>query len=385
VDERAAFVRIIESGEAVALTCRQFGISRQTGYKWLARYRESGEAGLLEQSRAPHSHGRRTAAPVVDALLALRRKHPTWGARKLIARLAVTRPNLKLPAASTAFDILKREGLVEARKRRRSSAPLTPPKHGASVPNDVWATDFKGEFKTRDGIYCYPLTIQDYVSRFCLDCRARESTRVKTAKDAFVAVFREHGLPAGILSDNGIPFASTGFSGLTGLSAWWVELGISIYRTEPGHPEQNGRLERFHRTLKKETTRPPKSNKCAQQRAFNRFRTSFNYERPHEALGNHTPADHYSESRTLLPRRTPPPDYESHLEIRRLNARGELQLNDFRFTVSGSLKGKEVALEPIDDGTWRLWFYRHPLGTFNERTGLLARPGFKMIVRPRKR
>lgn len=387
VDERLAFARLIESGEPMASTCRQFGISRQTGYKWFARYEEMGEAGLRDQSRAPQSHGRRTADHVVAALVALRRKHPSWGARKLVRRLGESEPRLKpeLPAKSTVFDILKREGLVKPRKRRRSVGPITPPKHGASTPNDVWATDFKGEFKMRDGRYCYPLTVQDYASRFCLGCRARDSTRVQTAKEAFADIFREHGLPKGILSDNGVPFASNGFSGLTELSAWWIELGISVFRTTPGNPQENGRLERFHRTLKKETTRPPSANKSAQQRAFNRFRYTFNHERPHESLDDDTPADHYRESKRSLPKRTPIPDYENHLEIRRLNGRGELQLHDFRFAVSAALRKREIALEPIEDDIWRLWFYRHLLGTFNVRTGLLARPGFKMIVNPRSR
>lgn len=200
----------------------------------------------------------------------------------------------------------------------------------------------------------------------------------------FEAAFREFGLPTTILSDNGAPFASATFSGLTHLSAWWLELGIQLRRIEPGRPEQNGRLERLHRTLKHETATPASFNMSTQQRVFNRFRDEFNNERPHEALDNETPASHFAPSSRPLPSRPPTPDYDSAFTPYRLNARGELQLNRFRFTVSSALKKKLIALEPIDDGVWKLWFYGHVLGSFNERTGVLSRPGLVQVLNRRR-
>ena len=382
LDERIAFVRLVADGEPMAALCRQFGISRQTGYKWWARFEEDGVEALADRSRRPRSHPNETPAHIVEVIIEARARHPFWGPRKLVAWLARKKPQLKLPAPSTVGSILKRNGLVSPRRTRRRAAP-TPRADQALDANDVWATDFKGEFRTRDGKYCYPLTIQDQASRFLLRCQARNSTRADTAKPIFETAFREHGLPRVMLSDNGIPFASATFAGLTTLSVWWLELGIELARIEPGHPEQNGKLERFHRTLKNETTKPPKGNLSAQQRAFNRFRDEFNHDRPHEALADKTPASSYTGSTRAFPDRIAAPDYDASFELRHLNARGELQLNRFRFCVSGALKHKQIALEPIEDGLWRLHFRHQLLGAFNERTGLLTRPGFAIQVKRR--
>jgi transposase InsO family protein len=282
---------------------------------------------------------------------------------------------LVLPAPSTAAAILKRAGMVADRKRRRRANPTGLPPNAAGTSNDVWGTDFKGHFKMGDGRYCYPLTMQDCSSRFFLRCQGMHNNTCEFAKPVYEDAFREYGLPNAILSDNGSPFGSATFSGLTDLSAWWVRLGIDVLRIEPGHPEQNGRLERLHGTLKLEATRPPKASLNAQQRVFNRFRREFNEERPHEAIGNMTPSSAYTPSTKSYPGRVPKPEYPGTFEVRRLNKNGEVHFQSYRFTISRSLRFDDVGFEAIEDGMWRVHFYALQLGTFNERAGVLSRPG----------
>lgn len=366
----------------MASACRRFGISRETGYKWWRRYEEGGEDALLDRSRAPRRHPNETPDAVVNLVLRARTKHPFWGARKLIAWLERKQPDVELPAPSTVAAILKRHGLVAPRRRRRRAAPTGHTVGDACAPNEIWATDFKGEFKTRDGRYCYPLTLQDYSSRLLLRCQGLRATAASGAQPIFKAAFREYGVPRAILSDNGSPFASASFSGLTPLSAWWLRLGITLMRIEPGHPEQNGRLERLHKTLKRETTEPPGGNLGAQQRRFNRFRDEFNNERPHEALNNATPSSCYVPSPRAYPETLPSPTYEPHVEVRRLNPNGEVHFKGYRFTISKALRHDDIAFAPVDDGVWRVLFYRHQLGTFDERSGVVARAGFAIRAKP---
>ncbi len=360
----------------MAAACRRFGISRPTGYKWLTRYEESGLSGLLDRSRAPWQHPNETAPEVVEVILDARRRHPRWGPRKLLGWLGPRHPGVALPAASTVATLLKKHGLVAPRRRRRTARPTGQGVVHPDAPNAVWATDFKGEFKTRDGRYCYPLTIQDTFSRFLLRCQGLRTCSTELARPVFLAAFREFGMPCGILSDNGSPFASASFSGLTRLSAWWVRLGIEVLRIEPGHPEQNGRLERVHRTLKEETACPPSRDIRAQQRSFNRFRDEFNEDRPHEALDDRTPSTAYNRSGREVPVKEPAPSYDGHFEVRRLNRNGEVSFNRHRFTVSKSICGEDIAFEPIGDGEWRVHYYSLKLGVFNERKSTVARPGY---------
>jgi len=258
VDQRVLLVsEFLKGEEQMAELCRAFGVSRKTAYKWVARYKDEGPAGLVDRSRAPLTHATRVAPVVLEALLEARRAHPRWGSRKVLAWLARKQPTLPLPAASTVSVIFAKYGLVRSKTARRRTPPYTDPFADADVPNRIWCADYKGHFRTRDGRRCYPLTVTDACSRMLLRCTALRSTRTRWAMPVFESVFREFGLPEKIRTDNGTPFASRGAGGLSQLSIWWTKLGIRHERIQPGHPEQNGRHERMHRTLKQETTRPP--------------------------------------------------------------------------------------------------------------------------------
>ncbi len=287
----------------------RYGISRKTGYKWLARFDQEGRAGLRERSHAPHRCPHQIADEVAEALCAVRRAHPSWGPAKLVDWLTLRRPGLPRPAVSTAGDLLARQGLAKRRRRRRRRRPHQHPgvvPIRTTAPNDLRTIDFKGQFKTRDGVYCYPLTIADQHARFLLAVHALPSTKAVGARHVFERVFREHGLPFAIRTDNGVPFANTRLHRLTQLNLWWLRLGITHQRIHPASPQENGAHERMHRTLKAEATRPPTGNLAAQQRAFRAFRQEYNQERPHAALGGDPPAAHYTHSSSEYPERLPP-------------------------------------------------------------------------------
>lgn len=301
MDQRIQFVLERRSGDmSMAALCRAFGISRQTGYKWLRRFAEVGELSKLsELSRRPKSHPSSTPPRMQRAIIDARRQHPHWGPRKLRAWLL--RRGVAAPAASTIGEILKRSGMVKPRRRRRRSTPSQQPFAACTAPNQVWCIDFKGEFRVGDGQWCWPLTITDAFTRFIICCCVVASPDTKSVRRVVTRVFKEFGLPSRIRSDNGVPFASTGAAGLSRLSAWWLKLGIELERIEPGKPQQNGRHERMHLTLKRETAMPPAPTLVAQQRRFDRFRHQFNFDRPHEALGNVTPGSLYCRSSRALP------------------------------------------------------------------------------------
>lgn len=366
--ERARFVALHEEGlYSMSELCARFAISRKTGYKWLARYQAEGLAGLEEQSRAPRSCPHRTPAKTEAALVRAREAHPHWGPKKLLPYLARTQPELPLPAQSTAGDVLKRQGLVQERKRRRKpthpgSMPLV-----AEAPNDVWMADFKGEFPTRNGTMCYPLTVTDASSRFLLLCHALGSTEQRGAAAVFTQLFAECGLPQAIRTDNGTPFASHAVGGLSRLNVWWTKLGIQHQRITPGCPQENGRHERMHRTLKAETTRPPAWDFPGQQERFDRFRSEFNEQRPHEALGQRTPASLYTPATRPLPRHLPEPEYAGHFAVRRVDANGCIRFRAERLFLSEVLIREHVGLEEVDEGLWSVFFYDVLLGRFHER------------------
>ena len=321
MEERMRFItRALHEDESFAQLCRQAGISRKTGYKWIERYEQGGPAGLEERRSIAGRNAKRLADAQVDAVVEVRHEHPTWGPKKIRARLLEL--GQEAPSSSAIGDVLKRHGLVHPRRRR----PHAPREFlGLTVgeqPNDVWCVDFKGDFRLGDKTRCYPLTISDFSSRYLLRCTALESTRDELATSVFESVFREFGLPEVIRSDNGVPFASTGIGGLTRLSIWWIKLGITPERIEPGHPEQNGRHERMHRTLKAEATRPPAENLTAQQRVLDRFRHQYNDIRPHEALEQKTPTSRYSVSRRTMPASLSSPRYEEPLITKRLDDHG---------------------------------------------------------------
>jgi putative transposase len=367
--ERVRFVTLHrESLYSMTELCQRFGISRRIGYKWLARCAAGGFPALEDQRRVPRSCPHRTSKAVEAALVQLRKQHPTWGPKKLLARLRQAQPELELPAVSTAGAILKRHELVPEGRRRRSR-----PEHPGggplrvNAPNQVWTADFKGEFPTRDGQLCYPLTICDAHSRFLLVCHALSSTALAGAEPVFTRLFAAYGLPQAIRTDNGPPFASSALGGLSRLNAGWTRLGIHHQRIDPGHPEQNGRHERLHRTLKAETTRPPEPDLLAQQARFERFRAEYNEVRPHEALAQEPPAAHYQGSTRPLPARTPTPEYEGHLLVRRVRPNGSIKLWNQELFVSSVLIGEQVALEEIDDGVWSVYYYRLLLGRLDVR------------------
>ena len=291
MDQKTQFVsEYLRDSLSFTELCQRYHISRKTGYKWIARYQAEGPAGLLDRSRRPHYSPEQTPDAVRLAIVDTRRRHPSWGAKKLLKLLERKDPQAHWPSRWTVCEILKREGLVRQKTKRRKVGHPGRPSSIVTAPNQLWCVDFKGEFKTRDGRYCYPLTITDSYSRYLLGCRGLLSTETRGAKETFKELFKRYGLPKAIRSDNGTPFASTALGRLSQLSVWWIRLGIRRELIEPGKPQQNGQHERMHRTLKAETTRPPAANLAQQQRLFNRFRREYNEVRPHEGIELNTPA-----------------------------------------------------------------------------------------------
>jgi transposase InsO family protein len=346
--------------------CQRYGISRVTGYKWLERFEREGLDGLKDRSRAPINCPHRTDGDVVELLADARRRHPHWGPKKLIPWLA-RRHDRHWPAPSTAGEILKRLDLVKDRPRRRRIDHPGRPSTQAIAPNQLWTADFKGQFKTKDAHYCYPLTVADSYSRYLLGCRALSSTKTLPTKSAFQCLFRKYGLPETIRTDNGTPFAAaTAIGRLSRLSAWWIRLGIRPELTQPSHPEQNGSHERMHRTLKAETTRPPSANRSTQQKKFESFRHEYNHERPHEHLNQKSPSQLYCPSSRPYPERLPEPQYPGHFEVRKVSRNGGIRWKKGWVNISHSLLEQNVGLEEVDDGVWSLYFGPLLLGRFHE-------------------
>jgi putative transposase len=368
MDQKTQFIAdYLRQRQSISELCTNFGISRKTGYKWIDRYLHDGPAGLENRSTKPYTAPNRTLQHIVDALIELRTHHPSWGAGKLLAVIERRHRGWELPARSTACEILKRQGLVPRKRTRRKIGHPGAPVSAILAPNDCWCADFKGQFKTMDGVYCYPLTITDGDSRFLLGCQALDSTRVEEAKPVFTRIFKEYGLPTRIRTDNGVPFATNTLARLSRLSAWWVRLGVLPELIEPGKPQQNGRHERMHRTLKAETTRPPSNSRLAQQRRFDHFRQEFNFERPHEALEMQTPASRYSASSRAMPDKLPPLDYPQSFEVRYVSANGGIRWSRQWVNVSVTCAGEYVGLEEIDDGVWNVYFGPLKLGRLLER------------------
>ena len=368
MNERVQFIAAYLS-DLYSMTelCERFGIRRNTGYKWVRRYTEEGLTGLQEKSRAPHDCPHRMAQAVEAALLEAKRAHPHWGPRKILPHLARRRPNLALPAASTAGELFQRAGLSQARKRRRGHRHPGARPLQAEAPNAVWTADFKGQFRTGDGLYCYPLTVADAYSRFLLRCSARLSTKQVEARPIFERLFRAYGLPEAIRTDNGAPFATPAFCGLSKLSVWWIKLGIRHQRIAPGRPEQNGAHERMHRTLKAEATRPPERHQRAQQARFDRFCREYNDERPHEALDYKTPASLYWPSTRPMPAKLPAPAYPGHYLVRRVSNAGTFRFQTRQLFISDTLLQEDIAFEETADGIWSIYFYDVLLARLDER------------------
>lgn len=346
--------------------CARYAISRKTGYKWLARYEGAGLEGLADQRRVAKTCPHRMPDDIAARLLACREQHPTWGPRKLLAYLARRHPRLAWPAASSVGALLKRHGLVRTRRRRPAPGHPGAPQTAMDAPNAVWTADFKGQFRTRDGVYCYPLTIVDGCTRYLLACRGLLSVETTGVRGVFERLFREQGLPERLRSDNGVPFATSALGRLSQLSVWWIKLGITPELIEPSSPQQNGRHERMHKTLKAEATKPPAASVRAQQRVFDGFRRAYNTERPHEALANATPAMHYAPSPRPYPRRLREPEYPGHYQVRYVSRNGGVRWHNAWVNVSHVLAEEYVGLEEIADGVWSVYFGPVLLGRFDE-------------------
>ncbi len=349
--------------------CREYGISRKTGHKIKARFEQLGTAGLFDESRAPKHVPHKTRPEVEALVVAERRRHPTWGAKKLKDVLE-RRLGHALPAASTLGDILTRQGLIEPRKRRSRHTPTPTGLRVAHAPNDIWCVDYKGQFRLGDKSYCYPLTVTDQVSRF-LACEGMPAISDGAAREAFHEIFRAYGLPTVMRSDNGTPFASVGLAGLTRLSAYWLRLGIVLERIRPAHPEENGRHERMHRTLKKETARPAQRNMLCQQERFDAFREEFNNERPHEALGMKRPAEIYVPSSRRYPTKLPDLSYPAHDDAVAVDRWGQIRIGRRKVHLSTALAGQRVGIREENDGRWLVSFVDLDLGHVDRENTLI--------------
>ena len=368
VEERMAFVQDVLCGQASkAELCRRYGISRPTGDKWLDRFQQYGWAGLQDLLSAPHQHPNQMPSELAAMLLDLRRHHMRWGPRKLLAYLRRRYAGTAWPAASTIGELLPRHGLTVRRWRRHRTPAYTQPFGSCQDANAVWCADFKGPFRTGDGSCCHPLTITDAFSRYLLKCQGLPRALAVPTQGIFEAAFREYGLPQAIRTDNGTPFASQAVGGLSHLAVWWLRLGIVPERIEPGQPQQNGRHERMHLTLKQETAQPPRATLRSQQRRFDEFRQEYNEQRPHEALAQRTPAELYQASPRAYPSRLPEPEYGEQAVVRFVRKSGEIKWQGQRMYLGEVLGGQNIALEAISDGYWLVNFCRMPLGVMDDR------------------
>jgi putative transposase len=365
MDERLKFVARRLDGEKMASLCREFGISRKTGYKIFNRYKDSGLEGLNDQSRRPYRQGNRLAFQLERTIVAIKRERPSWGAPKIREKLARQYPMVKAPAKSTVHAVLERHGLVKRRKRRRYKAEGTA-LSDTQAPNGLWCADYKGEFRLGNRRYCYPLTVSDYSSRYLLACEGLESTKAPMAFTVFERVFKEFGLPQAIRTDNGTPFASPhALFGLSRLSVWWLRLGIAIERIKPGHPQQNGRHERMHLTLKKEATKPASFNFLQQQARFDDFVEVYNNDRPHEALGMRYPAELYTPSAREY--RSPhEPEYPFHDRTVRVTQCGRICIGRRKINLSVVFAGQSVGIREVSDRIWLVSFMDFDLGFFDQ-------------------
>jgi putative transposase len=365
VDERLRFVARFLDGEPMASLCAQFGISRKTGYKIYARYKDCGALGLTDRSRRPYRHANRLPLVIEKWIVRLKHEYPEWGAPKIRERLARRCPELQCPAISTVHAVLDRHGLVTRRRRRRQRAEGTA-LSWPSQPNDLWCADYKGEFMLADRRYCYPLTITDFASRYLISCEALSTTQELYAFSVFDRAFKTFGVPRAIRTDNGIPFASpNALYGLSKLSVWWLRLGIQIERIRPGHPEQNGRHERMHLTLKTEATKPAAANALQQQARFDAFVHRFNQERPHQALGMKVPADLYVPSQRPY-RGLGPLDYPFHDWTSTVTQCGRICFKKRKVNLSLVFAGQNVGVKQVSDRIWLVTFMQYDLGYFDD-------------------
>lgn len=367
MDERLKFVARLLDGETMSAVCREFNISRKTGYKLLQRYRDSGLHGLTDRSRRPYRQASQLPIQIETLIVRLRRERPGWGAPKIRERLKRLYPDIHCPAISTVHAVLDRHGLVKRRTRRRNKATGTPLSHTVQ-PNELWCADYKGEFMLADRRYCYPLTITDYASRYLIACEALHTTKEAYAFSVFERAFKEFGLPAAIRTDNGVPFASpNALFNLSKLSVWWLRLGIEIERIKPGNPQQNGRHERMHLTLKLEATRPAAANFLEQQGKFDDFIEVYNTERPHQALDMACPAEHYTPSSRAY-KGLQDLEYPFHDKAVTVTTCGRICYNCKKINLSQVFAGQTVGIKQTDDHIWLVSFMDYDPGYFDDET-----------------
>lgn len=368
MDEKLKFIARYLEGEKIAPLCRDFGVSRVTGHNLIKRYKMMGQCALVEQKRTPHRYANKLPIAVEALILNLKREYQTWGAPKIREKIIRKYPDVKTPAISTIHAILDRHGLVKHRKGRKryksKGTVLSPVKH----PNELWCADYKGEFMMGNRQYCYPLTITDYSSRYLISCDALASTKEEFAFEVFTQAFKEYGLPKTIRTDNGCPFASAqSFYKLTKLSVWWMRLGIHVERIQPGCPQQNGRHERMHLTLKQETTRPPRENLIAQQEEFDKFICIYNTERPHQGIKNKYPAEVYKRSSREL-KSLEPLYYPFHDQTITVSQCGRICTRGFKVSLSRVFAGQQVGIKEMEDNIWVVSFLDYDLGYFDDRS-----------------
>lgn len=367
MDEKMKFIGRLLHGDKMAELCREFGISRKTGYKFWNRYKDIGLQGLTDRARRPVRYANQLPMQIENEIIRIKKEKPTWGAPKIRERLKRKYPEVKTPAKSTIHCILDRNGLVKRRKRRRFKAQGTPLAN-KNYPNDLWCADYKGEFMLADRRYCYPLTITDFSSRYLLACEALESNDEKNAFCVFEHVFRKYGLPKTIRTDNGCPFSSVhALFGLSKLSVWWLRLGIHIERIKPGHPQQNGRHERMHLTLKKEATKPPGRNLLQQQEKFDNFIKEFNTQRPHQALDMQYPSERYNPSPRTY-RGIQKLSYPFHDRTVTVTNCGRICVKKRKINLSRVFAGQDVGVKEVNDGIWLVTFMHYDLGYFDLET-----------------
>jgi len=374
VDQRLQFLSSYQKEEmSLSDLCREFGVSRPTGYRWINRYKEAGPEGLLDLSSRPHGCSHAISEATENAILALRSKHPSWGARKLKARLEKLQPGVSWPAASTFGNILNRAGLTNPKQKKRRTTPYSEPFSEVTAPNQLWCMDFKGYFSTGDGTRCDPFTITDAHSRYLIRCQTVSRMDLSQVVAVCEAAMHEYGMPTRIRTDNGTPFAGNGLLGLSKLSLSWTKMGIVHERIQPGKPQQNGRHERMHRTLKEDTTKPPALTLRLQQKKFDRFRQIFNHERPYEGLNNETPASLHQRSSVMFPRTLAPFAYPRGFETRRVNTSGDISWHKDRIFISQVFSFEELGFEEMDEDIFRVYFREIELGELDV-TELRFRP-----------
>jgi len=379
--QRVQFVTEWESHDwSFAELCRDYGITRNTGYKWLNRYESSGWEALEDESRAAHRHPNQTSAETEKAILELRARHTRWGARKIhkvLERQHETAEENRVPSTSTIGEILRQYGLTAERRKRSRAEPSPQPLAKGGTANALWCVDFKGWFRTGDGKRCDPLTITDGYSRYLLRCQVVSAADTIRTRAVMEGAFSEYGLPDRMRSDNGAPFGSNGRGGLTALSVWWMRLGIQPERIQPGKPQQNGSHERMHLTLKQETTKPAAESARGQQKLFDAFRQEYNHDRPHEGLQMSTPAEHYQASLRQYPGRPPEPEYPTGWEVRSVGRSGQFKFSSRDVFISHALAGQNIGLQPLQpygERHWKVHFMNYDLGVLDQSISRIWTP-----------